>query len=257
MRIAAALAVAGLLLLPARAPGAGTLEVPSRAEVKRRWQERLDGVHFSARVQMSVRNGTDLERRAILVWRDDPGGAERLMARFEAPEVLRGLGLLYLEAQGAPNDYFIYQPATRKVRRIPEALAKEDVYGIDLEYLGFGVAQIEPTEVNSVREDELDGRSTFLLTETALAANPRFDRRLVWLDPATFVPLRTEHRRGDATTLVARTQEIRDVDGIATPMLVVFDRPRENQTVEMRVQRIDYHTAIPEGVFSMLNLLKR
>ena len=179
------------------------------------------------------------------------------MARFEAPEELRGVGLLYLEGHGTPNDYFIYQPATRKVRRIPETLAKEDVYGIDLEYLGFGVAQIEPTELESVRKDDLDGKHTFLLTEAAIAANPRFDRRLVWLDPVTFVPLRTEHRRGDGTTLVARTQEIRDVDGIPTPMLVEFDRPQENQSVEMRVESIDYRSAIPEGVFSTLNLLKR
>jgi hypothetical protein len=253
-----ALALAALLpLLPGASGSEEGPPPPSPAEAKRRWQERLDGVRFSARVTMTVLSGSDSEGRRISVWRDHGSDGERLMARFEEPAELRGLGLLYLEGHDTPNDYFIYQPATRKVRRIPDALAREDVYGIDLEYLGFGVAQIEPTEVKSVRAEGLDGRRTFLLTEAALESNPRFDSRLVWLEPATFIPLRTEHRRGERTTLVARTEEIREIDGIPTPVVVTFDRPQQNQSVEMRVESVDYRTEIPEGVFSMLNLLKR
>jgi hypothetical protein len=253
-----ALALAALLpILPGASSSEEDPPLPSPAEAKRRWQERLDGVRFSARVTMTMLSGNDSEGRRISVWRDHGSDGERLMARFEEPAELRGLGLLYLEGRDTPNDYFIYQPATRKVRRIPDALAREDVYGIDLEYLGFGVAQIEPTEVKSVRAEDLEGRRTFLLTEFALESNPRFDRRLVWLDPATFIPLRTEHQRGERTTLVAQTREIREIDGIPTPAVVRFDRPQQNQSVEMRVESVDYRAEIPEGVFSMLNLLKR
>ena len=53
--------------------------------------------------------------------------------------------MLFLEQQTRPNDYFLYQPELRRVRRLPEAVANDDVYGIDLEFLGFGVAQSEPT----------------------------------------------------------------------------------------------------------------
>ena len=80
------------------------------------------------------------------------------MARFEEPPDLRGLGLLYIENQDGANEYFLYQPATRRVRRIGQSLAREDVYGIDLEYLGFGLAVGEPTRAESVAPDSLSER---------------------------------------------------------------------------------------------------
>lgn len=235
------------------------LEIPSPAEAKRRWQGRLHGVHFSARVSLVIRRGEDREERVIDVWRDDEtqGHRERLMARFDSPPDLRGLGLLYLENEDQPNDYFLYQPATQRVRRVPEALAKEDVYGVDLEYLGFGVAQIEPTELDSLTPEAVDGRPAFRLTERALAANPRFEERVVWLDASSFVPLRTEHRRLGKTTLAARTETLREIHGVVTPMRVIFERLRGRESVEMSVERIDYEQPIPSAFFSTLSLIKR
>lgn len=241
------------LLVLAQAEIAAALDP---VEVKARWMQRLDGRSFSAKVVMKVDYGDIEEQRRIEVWRDDQEGLERLMARFESPPELRGLGLLYLERDGSQNDYFIYQPATRRVRRVPEAMVREDVYGVDLEYLGFGVAQIEPTSVESVREVRLGERPALRLEERAERGDARFDRRVVWLDPETFVPLRTEHYRDERTVLVAVTDRIEQIQGVATPRRIRFERPAEGQTVEMQLDRIDYVASIPEAFFSTLRLLR-
>jgi Outer membrane lipoprotein-sorting protein len=246
-----------LLVLAPRAPAAAleAADPPSAAAVKQRWQGRLDGRHFSATVRLEMeRNGMREERR-IEVWRDDQNGnRERLMVRFEEPPELRGLSLLYLESEGRSNDYFLYQPALRRVRRVPETMAREDVYGVDLEYLGFGVAMIEPTQLEEVRAEPLDGRPAFYLRETALRENPRFDERRVWLDPETWIPIKIEHRRHGAVSLVATTQEVRAIQDVATPVRVRFERPGE--TVTMTVGKIEYQASIPEAFFSTLALLK-
>jgi hypothetical protein len=245
--------VALCLLVLAHAPAAAALDP---AEVKARWMQRLDGRSFSANVVMRVDYGDVHEERRIEVWRDDQRGLERLMARFQSPAELRGLGLLYLEQEGRQNDYFVYQPATRRVRRVPEAIVREDVYGVDLEYLGFGVAQIEPTEVESVREVVLDDRPALRLEERAERSDARFDRRVVWLQPETLVPLRTEHYRGDRTILVAVTENIEMIQGVATPRQIRFERPGERQTVEMDLDAIDYVGSIPEAFFTTMRLLR-
>jgi hypothetical protein len=225
--------------------------------VKSRWHGRLAGKHFSAKVHLSMNMGGIHEERELLVWRTDEAvGAERVMVRFTQPESVRNVGVLFLEQAGRPNDYFLYQPELRRVRRLPEAVANDDVYGIDLEFLGFGVAQSEPTEVEHMKRESLEGRPSFKLTERALRENPRFDERITWIDARTWIPIRTEQYRLGKKRLVARTVEIRVMGGIETPVRMEFENTAENRKVSLRVAEVDYEAAIPEEYFSTLALVR-
>ena len=225
--------------------------------VKNRWHARLSGMHFSARVHLSMDMGGIHEERELLVWRTDEAvGAERVMVRFTQPESVRNVGVLFLEQQDRPNDYFLYQPELRRVRRLPEAVANDDVYGIDLEFLGFGVAQSEPTEVESMKRETLDGRPVYRLTESALRENPRFDERITWVDAETYIPMRTEQFRAGRRRLIARTVETTRVHGVETPMRMEFENQLENRKVSLRVAEVDYEVAIPEEYFSTMALVR-
>ena len=142
------------------------------------------------------------------------------------------------------------------MRRIAETLAREDVYGIDLEYLGFGLAQSLPTRAESVTEDSVSGHPTLRLVERTLESNQRFDRRVTWLDPETFIPLRTVRYRGEAEVLRGRTEEVRIVQGIPTPTRIVFEEAAPSEIVTMEVTTVDYTTPIPESYFSTMALVK-
>jgi hypothetical protein len=225
--------------------------------VKSRWHSRLSGMHFSARVHLSMDMGGIHEERELLVWRTDEAvGAERVMVRFTQPESVRNVGVLFLERQGRPNDYFLYQPELRRVRRLPEAVANDDVYGIDLEFLGFGVAQSEPTEIAAMKRETLDGRAAYKLTESAARENSRFDERITWVDAETFIPMRTEQFRGGKRRMIARTLETRKVHGIDTPMRMEFENQVEKRKVSLQVAEVDYEVAIPEEYFSTLALVR-
>jgi hypothetical protein len=229
----------------------------SADEVRARWQARLAGRHFTASIVLSIDRQGQHEQRRLTVWRDDVDShRERVMARFEEPPDLRGLGVLYIENPSGANEYFLYQPTTRRVRRIGESMAREDVYGIDLEYLGFGLAVGEPTRAESVAPEPLAERATLRLTERAVESNPRFDRRTTWLDPITFIPVRTIQYQGDAEALRARTEEVRSIQGVPTPTRIVFEKVADQQTVTMEVPSMDYEAPIPESYFSTMALIK-
>lgn len=251
----ATLALGALLLGPLPAQG----DTPSPERLRELWHGRLEGAHFSGVARLHVTLDGREEERLIEVWRDDAteGGHERFMARFREPSDLRNFALLYMERPEGPNDYFVYQPGTGRVRRISGRLAREDVYGVDLEYLGFGVAQIEPTEIESIEEVELDGERRIRVRERAERHNTRFETRVVWLDPETWLPMRTEHRRNGTVRLRARTLEVEAVQEVPTPMRIVFVRPHQDQRVELVLEEIDYHTPIPQAQFSTLELLKK
>jgi hypothetical protein len=247
--------VAALLALGAAASEDAPPLTPE--SVKSHWHSRLSGRHFSARVRLSMDMGGIHEERELLVWRTDEAvGAERVMVRFTQPESVRNLGVLFLEQPDRPNDYFLYQPDLRRVRRLPESIANDDVYGIDLEFLGFGVAQSEPTQIEGMKREMLDGRPTYRLTESALRENPRFDERVTWLDAESFIPLRTEQFRAGKRRLVAHTVETRAVNGIETPMHMEFENQAEHRKVSLRVAEVDYEVAIPEEYFSTLALVR-
>jgi hypothetical protein len=169
---------------------------------------------------------------------------------------VRNVGVLFLEQQGRPNDYFLYQPELKRVRRLPEQIANDDVYGIDLEFLGFGVAQSEPTEIVSMKRESLEGRKAYLLEEKALRENPRFERRLTWIDAETWIPLRTEQFRMGKRRLVARTVETRPMHGVETPVRMEFENELDKRKVSLRVADADYEVAIPEEYFSTLALVR-
>lgn len=229
---------------------------PSRDEIRSRMRERLDGRHFTARVRLEIERANHREERRLEVWRDDDGGSERFMARFERPADMRGLGILYLERADGPNDYFLYQPAIARVRRVPESMVRQDVYGVDLEYLGFGIAQIEPAEIVSLETDTFEGRPVYRLVEEATRDGSRFERRTLLLDRDSFAPVRAVHERGGRVLLEVRTLEIREIEGVATPVAARFERPLDREVVHMFVDEVDYRSPIPEAFFSTLKLIQ-
>jgi hypothetical protein len=229
----------------------------SPQDVAARWHGRLASRHFSALVRMQMDLGGLREERVMRVHRDDEGGrGERVLIRFEAPPDLRNVGLLYLEHANRPNDYFLYQPAMKRIRRLPQSIADDDVYGIDLEFLGFGVAQSTPTQITGMTRERLEGRAMYKLEERATVPNTRFEVRRTWVDAQTFVPWRTEHLRGERVVLVAETLEVGDVQGVATPKRMRFAKPIEKREVLLHVDTVDYEAPIAEEHFSALALLK-
>lgn len=244
-------------LLVAMAAPAAAGEPPPEA-IRSARATRLDGKHFTAEVEMRIERDGKREDRRLRVWRDDEtGNGERIMARFLEPPDLRDFGLLFLERSGRPNDYFVHQPELRRVRRVSESVVSQDIYGVDLEFLGFGVAQSVRTASEDLAAGELDGRAVWRLTERALEANQRFDERVSWIDAATSVPLRTEHRRAGRPVMIARVLRLEPVHGVPTPMESSFERPGEGERVHMVVRHIDYETPIDPDFFSTLALIKR
>jgi hypothetical protein len=225
-------------------------------DVKARWHERLDGRRFTASVELRMKIGDLEEIRQLLVFRDDEGAqSERVMVRFQLPVDLRNTTFLYLERPGLPNDYFMYQPATRRVRRLPESVAEQDFYGVDLEFLGFGVSETEPTEIVGMDAESLRGRRVHRLRERAVERNPRFDERITWIDAETYVPLRTEHHRSGLRVLRADTLEVASRQGVPTPVHVSFERG-DRREIDLRVASVDYEAPIPDEYFSVMELAK-
>jgi hypothetical protein len=246
--------VLGLALLGAGARAEQAELAPE--EVRERWHARLDARHFTARLRLEMELHGMGETRELTVYRLDDEG-ERVLLRFDRPPDLRDVRLLYREVPDRSNEYFLYTPSTRRVRRLPPLVADDDLYGVDLEYLGFGTSEVEPTEILDMRRVQLGDRSAYLLKERARAPGARFDVRLTWLDAGTFIPLRQELQRAGELVSRAETLAIREIQGVPTPVEMSFARPGDQRAVRLHFERVDYETPLGEEVFAILNLTRR
>jgi hypothetical protein len=194
------------------------------------------------------------DRRMTLRW-DDSEKRERLLLRIEWPDEIRGQSWLMLENVDRPNEFYVYSTrrASIPVRRLRRIREGNPFAGADLDYLGFRVARHGNPVATSVTTETVGERKALRLTEEA--TDMYFDRRDIWLDARTFVPLRGEYWVGDKKYLEAETEEIRLVQGVETPTRIRFtipatdDKPARNAF--WKVESIDYDRPILESFFSV------
>jgi hypothetical protein len=256
-----ALSVALLTLLASPFLGERVLadEPPLSAEdVRERWEAVLNGRHFTANVTLAMRFAGHEEHRRMRVYRDDtPAAGERVMIRFEAPPDLRNLRFLYVEQPDRSNEYYLYQADLKRMRRIHESIADDDLYGIDLEFLGFGGVPPVPVDGLSIRRETLGDREVYVLHERAREPNARFEERRLWIDRSTFVALRTEHLVEGGRRLLAETLATRTHAGVEFPTRIRFERDGGTRSVELTLDDLDLVTPLPDDVFTILALSRR
>lgn len=218
-------------------------------EVADRWAGRLSGKSYTATVTFGMKD--EGEKRLTIRW-DDSQKRERLLVRFEWPEALRGNSFLMLENNDRPNEYYYYSTARSGlgVRRIRRIARGNPFAGGEFDYLHFRVARHGHPVPKAVETDRLDGRDVYVLTEEA--ENMHFERREIWLDPETFVPLRGEYWRNGEKFLEAETVEIRQIQGIPTPVQIRFHYPARPELAPAvwQVDSIDYERPILDSYFA-------
>lgn len=220
-------------------------------EVQRRWVKRLEGKHYTATVKFGM-PGIG-EKRMTLRW-DDTNKRERLLVRFEWPDELRGSSWLMLENNDRANQYYFYstERAASGARRMRAVRRVNPFAGGEFDYLGARVAREGHPVAKAVESGVVEGRKAFVLTEQAEGMH--FEERKIWLDADTFVPLRGEYWRGGKKFLIAETEEIREVQGVATPTRIRFTYPNkkeDNSTTVWQVEAIDYNRPILDSYFKL------
>lgn len=222
-------------------------DTPTAQQAWRSWRERLQGRHFTATLrQLEVGKGYS----RMTIRRDESEGRERVLVRIEQPRVDAGESWLMLE-QADGDAVYAYSADDREpnVRRIASLRARDPFSGADPSLLGLR-AGAWPTEPEAIERTEFDGAPALLLSERALGVEPPFRRRRVWLDPETWMALRLEQWDDSGRLLVGEVKERREVQGVATPQLIRFERD-EGGAVELRVETMDYQRPIRESYFEL------
>ena len=209
----------------------------------------IDAIRSRARMIIHYREG-DVRTLEFTSWAQ---GTEESFLEFTSPA--RDAGSRFLRRDDA---MWIFLPRVGKSVRIQGHMLRQGLMGSDFSY---GDASENPSMVEDYdgvveREEELDGRPTYVLLLTAKRRDLSYPSRRIWVDSERWIPLK-EERFARSGKLIKTTQvnSVRRVEGRWFPFEMVFkDELKTGKGTEFVLVSVEFDADIPDYIFSKASL---
>lgn len=238
-----------ILLLAAGATGARSQPTPTQI------LERVDAnmtmltVRATARMIIQYREG-DVRELEFTSWSQ---GTEESFLEFTSPA--RDAGSRFLRRDDA---MWIYLPRVGKSIRIQGHMMRQGLMGSDFSYgdASENPSMVEDYEAVIEREEELDGRPTYVLYLTARRRDLAYQSRRIWVDSERWVPLKEEQfARSGKLLKTARLGDVRHIGGRWYPFRVELDNALQTDTsTVLQFLEFELNIPLPPRIFTLRHL---
>ncbi|MFW5996107.1 MAG: outer membrane lipoprotein-sorting protein [Halanaerobiaceae bacterium] len=175
---------------------------------------------------------------------------DRALIEFTSP---RDRGTKYLKRG---DDLWMFFPDAEEEVHISGHMLRQDMMGSDFSYQDMMEEEklTDLYEFELLEEDELDGRSVYVLRGTAREGEePSYHERKLWIDSERFIGLREELYAANGRLLkISRTKKVQEFAGDRWyPVeMVMEDQLKEDTRTVFRITELEFDVEIPEGTFS-------
>lgn len=244
------------------APGAETADW-----IARQIDQRDTGRDSRLEMTMTLfdRQGRTRERRlTVTSLRASGTRGDRVLVRFEAPNDIKGTGLLVWEHPTAEDERFLYLPALGRVRRIAGSEKQESFVGSDLSYEDIGGRELDEYRYAIVERDATwrspsgESFAAWRLESTNLDAKAVYPRIVSLVRKDTFVVVAADifNRRNEPEKRYD-VRDLRQVDGIWTAMAVSMANLIQRTRTDLVVTSARYDVGLTESAFTRRELEQR
>ncbi|NDY41577.1 outer membrane lipoprotein-sorting protein [Dissulfurirhabdus thermomarina] len=232
---------------PAGAAGPSVSEIVEKANLMAYYQGR-DG---KARVQMTIvdSQGRKRERNFVILRKDkEDGGDQYYYVYFHRPSDVRKMIFMVWKHPGKDDDRWLYLPALDLVKRIAATDKRSSFVGSDFLY--------EDVSGRSITEDEHELVETtdryYVLKNTPKdPASVEFGYYKVWVDRATFLPVRAEYYdRAGKKYRVIEALEIRTIQGYPTVVKSRVSNLETGSVTTLEFSEIKYDIGLSDRIFT-------
>jgi hypothetical protein len=238
---------------PARDAGAPT----AREVLERAFRARYE-VDLTSTVELIMRNELGQERRrrfeAMSKRIDD---RVHSVGRVVAPEYLRGMTVLTIEARDRSHDAFLYLPSLDRVRRVTTAQRGDAFFGTDVTYEDLERRRTRDYRLDPLAETRFEGEDAWLVRGVPLQ-RPEDDRVRFVIAKSDFATLRVEQfRNGDPEpyrVISARRASMVHGDGHVVPTHLFVESPRRGTRTEVVISDLHINPPIDDHAFSVTAL---
>ncbi|MDD5556628.1 MAG: outer membrane lipoprotein-sorting protein [bacterium] len=247
-------AAAALCILAASAAGArGEEKAPTAEEIVNRANlvAYYAGADGRAQVEMTITDGRGRtrERRMTILRRNvAEGGDQKFYVHFQRPADVRGMAYLVWKHVGRDDDRWLYQPALDLVKRIAAGDKRTSFVGSD--FLYEDVSGRGPEEdVHELLRTE--GEAYVIRSTPREPRGVEFARYDVWIDRATFMPMRAEYfDRAGKKYRVVEALEVREIGGHPTVVRSKANNLESGGHTVSVFSDVAYGVGLPDDIFT-------
>ena len=205
-------------------------------------------------VQMElVDKGGAVSARTVESWTmEEPGGLLRTLIVFHLPASVKDTRFLLVENAGREDDKWIYLPALRRVRRVAAAEGGQSFVGTDFTYDDMSTREVADDRHNLLRDETLEGWACAVVESAAVdRSTSAYSRRVVWVDRASWSPVRAElyDRRGQLEKVLT-VERLEKIQGFWTPMTTVMSNVQTGHRTRLLIQKVVHAESLSPDLFT-------
>jgi outer membrane lipoprotein-sorting protein len=245
------LTMLALALIAASGWTLGALSEPSAEEILKKVDENqaFQSIEYTGRMEITLAGETRV--KTMKAWAI---GDTKAFIEFTNPED-RGTRMLKLD-----KNLWMYFPKEQDTVKISGHLLKEGMMGSDVSYEDAmeSDALLEKYSASILREEDLDGRPTWVLELRARVPTASYDRRVIWIDKERYVSLRGEmYARSGKLLKESRSLEVRNIGGRWYPVRTeMINRLRRDTRTVFILADLKLDVKLEDSRFSMTELTR-
>ena len=190
-------------------------------------------------------------------WSKDFG--EKNLMRYLSPARVKGQATLMLNHA---DDIWVYFPRTQRVRKLATHAKKQKMEGSDFSYedMGSGNSFIVDYKPKKLKDEKMEGVSCYKLELLRKEdSDLSYSRLVMWVTKEGYVPIVIDYYSDlDPNILLKRLiqSDIKDIDGIPTPMKIVMYNKQDNTQTSITMSEIRYNIPVEDEMFTERGLKK-
>ncbi|MBI4715935.1 MAG: outer membrane lipoprotein-sorting protein [Nitrospirae bacterium] len=254
MKTAGRFAVIGLMISLGTVAQAPVGIAADGTEIVRKSQAAFyeAGDDLKARVKMTLttREGGMRLREMTLLRRNDPAGRQKYFIYFHNPADVAGTTFMVHKYPGRDDDRWLFIPAINLVNRIAARDSRSSFVGSDFTYEDVSGRDLEGDTHRLLREEDLKGRKAYVVESVPKSA-AEYTRKLAWIDPTTFLPIKEEYYDVQGALYKTFTSdEVKEVQGFPTVTKRTMSNVKTGHKTETVFERIQYNVGLGGDLFS-------
>ena len=120
------------------------------------------------------------------------GDGDKSMSIFDKPADVKGTAFLTYSHSKEPDEQWLYLPALKRVKRISSKNKSGPFMGSEFAYEDISSQEVDKYTYKFLREEDLDGKPTFVNEQVPTYKNSGYTRQVVWIDQSKYIPLKIE-----------------------------------------------------------------
>lgn len=176
---------------------------------------------------------------------------------FDYPADIRGTGLLlwsYADPE-KDDDRWLYLPALKKVRRIAGESKNDYFMGTDFTYDDMGGRNLDDDTHKLLGKETVAGVECYKVESVPVDKNDAYSKKISWIIPDKWVFVKVEfYDKSGKLQKILTTSDIREIDGIWTPMVLFMDNLSKTHQTKIEVNEVKYNGPMQEQIFTQTTL---